>query len=74
MYFSVSLSFNASVSNTAFILWYEVAMLHHPDIMKKAQAEIDKIVGRDRLPQFEDAESLLYVKALVLETMRLVNR
>ena len=47
-----------------------VAMLHYPDVMRKAQAELDKIVGPDRLPTFEDHSSLRYVNALINETLR----
>ncbi|KAK3950572.1 cytochrome P450 [Pseudoneurospora amorphoporcata] len=36
----------------------------------KAQAELDKVVGSDRLPTFEDMVSLPYVTAIVSETLR----
>ncbi|KAF9012110.1 cytochrome P450 [Hymenopellis radicata] len=45
-------------------------MTLHPSIQKKAQAEIDDVVGRDRLPSFEDRESLPYVNALLKEVLR----
>ncbi|KAF4615654.1 hypothetical protein D9613_012488 [Agrocybe pediades] len=69
--YCVSAPFGAGLATVLSTLdVFLMAMLHHPEIMKKAQAEIDRVVGRDRLPQFDDAESLSYVKALVLETMR----
>lgn len=34
----------------------------YPDVMRKAQAEIDSVVGRDRLPTFEDRARLPYVR------------
>ncbi|KAG1785476.1 cytochrome P450 [Suillus plorans] len=37
---------------------------------KKAQAEIDAIVGTDRLPSFADRDSLPYIEALVKEILR----
>ncbi|EMD36008.1 hypothetical protein CERSUDRAFT_96232 [Gelatoporia subvermispora B] len=37
---------------------------------RQAQAEIDSIVGTDRLPTIEDKSSLPYVGALIKETMR----
>ncbi|KAK5640630.1 hypothetical protein RI129_011441 [Pyrocoelia pectoralis] len=46
-------------------------MLLHPDIQKKAQDEIDQIVGRDRLPTLEDRRLLHYIEAISLETTRL---
>jgi hypothetical protein len=41
-----------------------------PDVQKKAQAEIDVVVGHDRLPSFADRDSLPYTEALVTEVMR----
>jgi cytochrome P450 len=41
-----------------------------PDIQKKAQAEIDAVVGPDRLPSFADRHSLPYTEALVKEIHR----
>jgi cytochrome P450 len=45
-------------------------MLHFPDACRKAQAEIDAMVGRDRLPNHEDRENLPFTRALILETQR----
>jgi cytochrome P450 len=41
-----------------------------PDVQKKAQAELDAVVGPDRLPSFADQDSLPYVGALVKEALR----
>jgi len=38
--------------------------------MKKAQAQIDAVVGDARLPEFEDADELPYLKAVIQETLR----
>ncbi|PBK93427.1 cytochrome P450 [Armillaria gallica] len=46
------------------------AMLLYPDIQAKAQAEIDAVIGDDRLPRFDDRERLPYVNALALEVSR----
>lgn len=48
-------------------------MLLHPDVQKKAQAELDAVVGRNRLPGYEDAELLPYLSALVREVLRSVS-
>ena len=47
-----------------------LAMLLYPDAQRKGQAEIDTIVGDDRLPTFEDMESLPYISAMVKESLR----
>ena len=45
-------------------------MALYPDVQKKAQAEIDAVVGPHRLPDFEDRPSLPYINAIVKESMR----
>lgn len=45
-------------------------MLLNPESQKKAHDELDNIVGRDRLPEFEDRPSLPYIEAMVMETLR----
>ena len=43
----------------------------NPSIMKQAQAEIDAVVGQDRLVQESDLPSLPFLRAVVKETFRL---
>lgn len=50
--------------------WFFLAMLLHPEIQKKAQEEIDRVVGDSRLPTHEDRKTLPYVTAIVDETLR----
>lgn len=45
-------------------------MAQHPDKQAKAQAEIDAVIGSDRLPTVADRPALPYVDALVKEVMR----
>ncbi|EGO01616.1 hypothetical protein SERLA73DRAFT_166166 [Serpula lacrymans var. lacrymans S7.3] len=47
-----------------------LAMQLYPEVQRKAQAEIDAVVGNDRLPTFADRESLPYVEALAKEVLR----
>lgn len=35
-----------------------------------AQAELDKVVGKDRLPTFDDIPNLPYIRAITAETLR----
>ena len=45
-------------------------MTLYPDIQKRAQAEIDQVIGNDRFPTFEDRPHLPYVEAVVKEIFR----
>lgn len=45
-------------------------MVNYPKVQEKAQAEIDAVVGPDRLPVVSDRNSLPYVYAIYKETLR----
>lgn len=47
-----------------------LAMALFPDVQKKAQQEIDAVIGTSRMPDFSDRPSLPYVNALLKEMMR----
>ncbi|KIL71215.1 hypothetical protein M378DRAFT_154710 [Amanita muscaria Koide BX008] len=47
-----------------------MAMTLHPDTQKKAQEEIDCVIGKDRLPTLDDRPSLPYVEAVYREVLR----
>ena len=52
------------------MITFVLAMTLYPDVQRKAQAEIDQIVGNSRLPDFSDDGVLPYVLAIVKETLR----
>ena len=45
-------------------------MAMYPEALGKAQAEIDAVVGINRLPDFNDRPYLPYVNAIIKEMMR----
>jgi cytochrome P450 len=45
-------------------------MALYPEVMRKAQEEIDNVTGSERLPCFADRPNLPYVNALHLEVFR----
>ena len=47
-----------------------LAMALYPEVQKKAQAEIDAVVGPNRLPDFHDCPSLPYINAVIKESSR----
>ncbi|KAH9929106.1 O-methylsterigmatocystin oxidoreductase [Epithele typhae] len=50
-----------------------LALSLHPEVIKRAQEELDTVVGPNRLPDFDDEPSLLYVKAVIMEVARWYN-
>ncbi|KAL4062105.1 cytochrome P450 [Scleroderma yunnanense] len=60
-----------TASNTASAInAFFLAMTLFPEAQKKAQAEIDAVIGTDRLPSYTDRESLPFVQAIVKEVLR----
>ena len=45
-------------------------MVLHPDVQERAQDEIDRIIGNERLPDFSDKDSLPYVEQVLQECRR----
>jgi len=50
--------------------WWLLAMLVYPEVQARAHTELDEVVGRSRLPTFDDVPSLPYIRAMVNETLR----
>ncbi|KAH8978634.1 cytochrome P450 [Lactarius akahatsu] len=47
-----------------------LAMTLYPEVQRKAQTEIDRVVGNSRLPDFSDQDALPYVQAVLKEVLR----
>ncbi|KAE8300262.1 Cytochrome P450 2U1 [Larimichthys crocea] len=58
-------------TTTNSVLWILLYMVSHPDIQDKVQAEIDKVVGRHRVPSLTDKGSLPFTEATIMEVQRL---
>jgi cytochrome P450 len=52
------------------VLTFLLAMVLHPDVYKKAQEEMDRVVGPDRLPNLDDRKSLTYLDSVLKESYR----
>ncbi|TFK67284.1 cytochrome P450 [Pluteus cervinus] len=62
--------FGGSDTSSAVLAFFILAMRLYPQVMKKAQAELDRVIGRDRVPDLSDREELPYIRALVKELLR----
>ncbi|KAH8830992.1 cytochrome P450 [Flagelloscypha sp. PMI_526] len=60
----------ASDSTAAAMTWCILAMIAHPEVQMAAQKELDSVVGRDRMPDFDDFESLPTIRAIAIEVLR----
>ncbi|EPS99982.1 hypothetical protein FOMPIDRAFT_1123320 [Fomitopsis schrenkii] len=68
---TAGLAYGAASDTTKTVLMsFILAMVLHPDVYAKAQEEVDRVVGRDRLPTLEDRSSLPFVECILKETYR----
>ncbi|KAG2148111.1 cytochrome P450 [Suillus clintonianus] len=67
---AASLYAGGADTTVSSIYSFFLAMTLFPDAQKKAQAEIDAVIGPDRLPSFADRDFLPYTEALAKEVLR----
>ena len=47
-----------------------LAMTLYPEVQAEAHAELDRVMGSERLPDFEDRPNLPYLECVVQESYR----
>lgn len=61
----------ASDSTRFTMIWALTQLLNNRDVLKKVQEELDAHIGRERLPCESDSKNLVYLHAVIKETLRL---
>jgi hypothetical protein len=69
-YISGTLLEAGSDTTSSTLYAFVQAMLLFPEAQKKAQEEIERVVGSDRMPTMDDEPNLQYVRASMKETLR----
>jgi cytochrome P450 len=59
-----------SETTAAAISSFFLVMTLHPEIQRKAQKEIDRVVGSERLPTFDDRAELPFLECILREIYR----
>ncbi|EKM51684.1 uncharacterized protein PHACADRAFT_150298 [Phanerochaete carnosa HHB-10118-sp] len=68
---TVGTGYGAAVDTTSAALEsFILAMMLFPEAQRLAQEELDHVLGNDRLPEFDDRDSLPYVTAIMKEVLR----
>lgn len=67
---AVDLFTAGSETTSTTLRWALLYMLLHPEIQSKVQAEIDKVIGRERPPTMKDQASMPYTNAVIHEVQR----
>ncbi|KAJ3477354.1 hypothetical protein NLI96_g10518 [Meripilus lineatus] len=63
--------YSASLDTTITVVQdFLLAMMAHPEVLRKAQEEIDRVVGPGRLPAFTDRPNLPYIDCVMSEVLR----
>lgn len=57
-------------TNAATLTFWGLMMTRHPDVAKRARAEVERVVGA-RAPTYDDVASLTYLAQTLNETLRL---
>ncbi|CCM04535.1 uncharacterized protein FIBRA_06716 [Fibroporia radiculosa] len=66
-----SLMYSAGSETSMTVLQtFMLAMVIYPQVFQKAQAEIDRVIGHARLPEFSDRASLPYLECVLKEVYR----
>ncbi|KAH8116443.1 cytochrome P450 [Phellopilus nigrolimitatus] len=64
--------YGAGVDTTEVtIMSFILMMVRHPNVLKRAQVDIDRVVGDERLPTMEDRTSLPYIDCILKEVFRI---
>jgi cytochrome P450 len=58
------------MQTVSIIRGFFLAMALYPEVLKKAQEEIDSVVGSQRLPTISDRSHLPYINSLIMELFR----
>ncbi|KZT69371.1 cytochrome P450 [Daedalea quercina L-15889] len=70
MMFGLTLYGAATDTTQTVIRVFVLAMVLYPDAFTKAQEELDRVIGCDRLPTVEDRHALPYLECVLKETFR----
>ncbi|KAI5120037.1 hypothetical protein M0805_004665 [Coniferiporia weirii] len=66
-----SIAYSAGADTTvSTLVTFCLAMVLYPDVQRRAQEELDRVVGKDNLPTMEDKKNLPYINAICSESLR----
>ncbi|KAL9247545.1 hypothetical protein vseg_020967 [Gypsophila vaccaria] len=68
---SMAMILAASDTTGVTLTWALSLLLNNKDALKKTQAELDSFVGKERKVEESDLKNLIYLQAVLKETMRL---
>ncbi|RZC85671.1 hypothetical protein C5167_026342 [Papaver somniferum] len=67
----LNLILGGSDTTSITLTWILSLLLTHPNVLRKAQDELDNVVGKERNVEARDIKNLIYLQAILKETLRL---
>ena len=58
------------VQSAGTMYWFMLGMTAYPEVQRKCQEELDRVIGRSRVPTLADRDSLSYICATLREALR----
>lgn len=68
--FRYSAGFDTTLDTLKIVV---LCMVLNPEVQENARQELDRVLGRDRLPSLSDKRNLPYIDRIFYETMRYVD-
>ncbi|XP_041913045.1 cytochrome P450 2J2-like [Alosa sapidissima] len=72
-YCTLDLFVAGTETTSTTLYWGLLYMIRNPEIQRKVQEELDRVVGSSRQPSLSDRENLPYTDAVLHETQRIGN-
>nr|XP_043638513.1 xanthotoxin 5-hydroxylase CYP82C4-like [Erigeron canadensis] len=67
----LALILGGSDTTAGTLVWAISLLVNHPDVLRKMQQELDDQVGRERQVDESDVKNLVFLQAVIKETLRL---
>lgn len=69
----LTIFFAGHETSATSLCWIHYLLARHPDVRAKLRAEVESVLGRDRLPAAADLAELRYTEQVVNEALRLFS-
>ena len=62
-----------SICSSSTLSWATLYLMRHPDVQDKVREEINRVIGKERLPSLSDKQLMPYTEAVIQEIQRVGN-